>query len=120
MATKAHMSVRNIVIPKGISLSQALKQISKKLEVCPKCQGKEYIMDESKVEIFGSVSTIKVEGNELLEKLREEGNLTSSKVNKILETEYYGRKQCDKCNGLGLIKKSRKKDGNEEIKFDPF
>lgn len=113
MPTKDYMSIRGLVKPQDLHINKALESISKKYKVCSRCEGKGYLLDDEQVEIFKDISTVKVKGNQLLESLKDFRTLNSNLINVLLEIEYYGRKHCNKCKGLRLIKrKSRKKNGS--------
>lgn len=112
--SKGYISVRNCIDTKDSKVNDVVEKFTKLWDLCDACEGRTFTLNDSDVMVNLGVAAVKWKGNPLLEKLDEAGNLNGDTVKKIIETIVYGRKQCSKCNGFGFVKKSRKKDGNED------
>ncbi len=107
--SKGYISVRNCVSTKLYSANEVIEGFTKTHNVCSKCEGRTFLLNDSSVDIIPGITTVKWKGNEILESLNDSGNLNGDTVKKIIETVVHGRQQCDKCKGFGFVKQSRKK-----------
>jgi len=112
--SKGYISIRNCIDTKGLKLNDVVDQFTNKWDLCDKCKGSTFLLDDSDVMVNPGVAGVKWKDNPLLEQLEKAGNLNSEVVKKIIETEVYGRKQCNKCKGFGFVKKSRTKNGHKD------
>lgn len=112
--TKGYISVRNCVDTKDVKVNQVIEQFTQSHDVCDSCEGRGFILNDASVLLSPGITTVKWKDNEVLEKLNNSGNLNGETIKKIIETVVHNRKQCNKCNGFGFVKKSRKKNGNKK------
>jgi hypothetical protein len=112
--SKGYISVRNCVSTEPMTVGQAMDKFNEDFEICKHCKGEGHKVRSSSEYILEGITTIKYKGNEILEKLNDDGKLNSETVKKIIETVVHGRKQCDECNGFGFVRKSGKKHGRKE------
>lgn len=109
MAAKGWITIRDLVDIGKQSVADVIKSFFEEHDLCPKCEGRGFIVNDEKISYNPGVSSVKYQGYEALEKMYKDGNLNGEVIRKILETDVHGRTQCKKCEGFGFIKKSRKK-----------
>ena len=105
MPTKDYKSVRNIIDSGDVPLNDSLKKFANVYKVCPKCDGSGKRIKDEDITVQVGIATIKVKGNEVLEKLNECGNLNSDIINRMIETVVYGKNECNKCKGFKFVPK---------------
>ena len=112
MPAKGWISVRSLPSTKKQSVKQTIKQFFKGHKLCSHCNGRGFLVDDSKVLTNEGVDTVRFSGHNCLEKMEELGYLNGETIKRIIETIVYNRQSCNKCHGLGFVTKPRKK-GNE-------
>tara|TARA_R110000803_G_scaffold128306_1_gene195726 strand:+ start:126 stop:479 length:354 start_codon:yes stop_codon:yes gene_type:complete len=112
--SKGYISIRNCVDAGELTPSQAMDKFNQDYDLCTKCEGLGHKTSSSSDYVVEGISTVKFKDNKLLQKLDEDGKLNSEVVKKIIETVVHNRKQCDKCQGFGFVKKSRKNNGKSK------
>lgn len=110
MPVKGWMNIRSLPDTKEQSVGEVISIFERKYKLCEHCNGRGFILNDSKVAVLPGTKTVRYDNNEDLEKMNEVGTLISDTIKKIVETVVYGRKQCRKCDGFGFKeRKSRKK-----------
>ena len=114
MPAKGWLSVRDLPTTENKTIKEVMVEFKNHYKTCDCCNGKGYTVEDFD-EYYTGVSTVRFSDNEELQELHDAGHLNGETVKKIIETMVHGRKQCDKCNGFGFVKQSRKdKNGTEE------
>jgi len=104
--TTAYKSVRDLIATGNKTVNEVLKEFTDNYEICEFCNGVGYHLESEKdVEFYEGVTSVKFKGNPTLERLKDNNQLTSSTINKMIETVIYGRFQCGNCEGEGFNKK---------------
>ena len=108
MAKQGWMSVRDLPGTKNKTIKEVLDYFKRNFVLCSECNGVGYLVDKHD-SVYEGVSTIRFDDHKGIEKMREDGILNRDVLKRIIETVIHNREQCDKCNGFGFVKKSRKK-----------
>lgn len=107
MPVKGWISVRGLpAIQKG-NVKIIIDEFKKNYDLCCKCRGIGYLVDEDVEDGPGDVSTVKIQDSEALMDLHERGLLRGDVFRRIVQTLRYGRKGCVKCDGFGFVKKKK-------------
>ena len=109
MPAKGYKAVRNLAGTGKKDFKTFFSELDKNYEMCEHCSGTGTV-DLYDDTVYEGVSSVKVSGNKLLEQLEYHCNLSAENMNRIIKKLVHEQTDCEHCNGLGLVKKSRKKN----------